>query len=326
MSSGNIGIFIPHKGCPNDCVFCNQRRITGTVSEPSAQDVREILENAVKINVGKKPQIAFFGGSFTAIDREYMISLLSVAKEYAQYFDGIRISTRPDCIDDEVLIILKEYGVKAIELGTQSFDNEVLQLNRRGHTAEDTYNACQKIREYNFELGLQIMTGLYGSNEEKDMDTAIKAAEIKPDTVRIYPTLVIPETQLERLYNEGKYNPQGLDNAAEMVAKMIPLFENKGVKIIRIGLHSSGPQESFVAGPFHPAFREICESKIYLKNAIEKINNSENFTGQIFVKKSEISKMTGQKRENIKILEEKYKVTVKVTEDETLEKYQVEVK
>ncbi len=326
MSSGNIAIFIPHKGCPNDCVFCNQKRISGTVSEPTPKDVREILENAVKINEGKKPQIAFFGGSFTAIPKDYMISLLSCAKEYARHFDGIRISTRPDCIDEEILTILKEYGVKAIELGTQGFDNDVLRLNRRGHTAEDTYKASKMIRRYNFELGLQIMTGLYGSNSDIDMMTAIKAAEIMPDTVRIYPTLVICDTALERLYNEGKYIPQSVEEAVEAVSKMIPIFENRGIKIIRIGLHSAGLDESVIAGPFHPAFKELCDSKIYLKNAVEKIEAAENFTGQIFVKKGETSKMVGQKRNNIKILEEKYKVKIKVTENEFSEKYQVEVK
>lgn len=326
MSQGNIAIFVPHKGCPNDCVFCNQRRISGTVDEPTADDVRKILSDAVRINIDKKLQIAFFGGSFTAIDRGYMIELLSVANEYAEHFDGIRISTRPDCIDDEILNLLKGYNVKAIELGTQSFSNEVLRKNRRGHTAEDTYKACRKIKKHGFELGLQIMTGMYGSTRELDRMTAIKAAELMPDTVRIYPTLVIKDTALYDLYRSGKHSPQSVDSAAEEVAQMITLFEDKGIKVIRVGLHSAGLDDSVAAGPFHPAFRELCESKIYLKNAIKKIKKSKHFSGNIFVCPKGVSPMVGQKRENILKLEERYRVTCKVTGDESLEKYQVEVK
>lgn len=326
MSSGNIAIFIPHKGCPNDCVFCNQKRISGRVTPPSDIEVKKILQDAVEINKGKKPQIAFFGGSFTAIDRDYMIKLLSAAREYSEYFDGIRISTRPDCIDEDILMLLKKYGVKAIELGTQSFCDEVLKLNRRGHTAEDTYTACRKIRDFGFELGLQIMTGMYGSTYEKDMMTAEKAAEIMPDTVRIYPTLVIKDTALYDFYLSGKYIPQKLDEAAETVAEMIPLFEDKGIKIIRVGLHSAGLDESVAAGPFHPAFKELCESKIYFAKATEKIEKLSDFCGQIYVSSKEISKMIGQKRENIIKLEEKYKITCKVIGREELRKYQVEVK
>lgn len=198
-----MALFIPHNGCPHKCTFCNQRNIVGQAYQPNADDVT----NAVKIAVDslkentKEAEIAFFGGSFTAIDREYMLELLDATKPFINSFKGIRLSTRPDCIDDEIVSLLKSYKVTSIELGAQSMDDEVLKLNERGHTADDVRNACRIIKNYGISLGLQMMTGLYGSDFYKDIYTADEFIKLRPDTVRIYPTVIMQDTELANLYN-----------------------------------------------------------------------------------------------------------------------------
>ena len=182
-------------------------------------------------------EIAFFGGSFTAIDPDYRLALLKTAHAACETygFAGIRCSTRPDAIDDERLTVLKQYGVTAIELGAQSMDGEVLLLNRRGHTAKDVENAARLIRAYDFELGLQMMTGLPGDSDAKAMKTVERLLALKPDTMRIYPTIVLENTPLCDLYRAGKYTPQTLKDAVLLCAKLIPMIEQRGVKLIRVG-------------------------------------------------------------------------------------------
>ncbi|MBQ3903792.1 MAG: radical SAM protein, partial [Eubacterium sp.] len=208
MKKGNISIFVPHNGCPQQCSFCNQKTITGQAYQPTAKDVDEAVQKALR-KKGYKFEIAFFGGSFTAIDRAYMTELLDAAEPYVKSgaVSGIRISTRPDYIDDEILTLLKSKGVTAIELGAQSMDDEVLSANLRGHTAADVVNASKLIKSYGFELGLQMMTGLYLDTDEKDIETARKIIELKPETVRIYPTVVLKGTYLEELYDGKAYRP-----------------------------------------------------------------------------------------------------------------------
>lgn len=299
----NISVFVPHLGCPNDCSFCNQRHITGSSTEPSATDV----ENAVFVAASSPKftpsdtEIAFFGGSFTAIERDYMLLLLKAADKLVRTYclRGIRVSTRPDCINEEVLEILKAHSVTAIELGAQSLDDDVLSLNDRGHTAEDVDNASSLIRKFGFELGLQMMTGLYGDTEEKALYTAREIVRLKPDTVRIYPTIVLKGTRLARLYNEGKYIPQQLDNAVELCVKIQSIFSNANIRIIRTGLHSIDP-DSYVAGPWHPAFSELCESKKIFNKIVSECHKGKAY--EILIHPSDVSKAYGQKRENIEKL------------------------
>lgn len=317
MKRGNVSIFIPHLGCPHDCVFCNQRHISGTKEAPDANKVREILSEAVK-NMDRECEIAFFGGSFTAIDRNYMISLLDAANEFSEHFTGIRISTRPDCIDEDVLTLLKEKGVTDIELGVQSMSDEVLMRCNRGHKASDTLRASELIKEYGFHLGHQMMTGLPFDTEEGAINTARRIISLKPETIRIYPTLVIKDTYLETMYNEGKYIPQTVSEAVSLCSKLILMFEEAGIKVIRVGLHSDGIDGSFVAGPFHPAFRELCESRIYRTLIEKEIDNKKQFNGNIYVEPSAVSKAVGQKRENLVYFSEKYGVECKVYTDSAL--------
>ncbi len=277
-----------------------------------------------------KGEIAFFGGSFTAIDRDYMVSLLERAKHYIDkgLFCGIRISTRPDCIDEEVLQILKNYGVTAIELGCQSMDSEVLRLNRRGHTAEDVVSAARLIKAYGFELGVQMMTGLLGDTDEKCIETAKKLISLSPDTARIYPTVVLEGTELASLYREGRYVPQSVEDAAELCAELLMLFRQGGVRVIRLGLHSGGNvEEGYIAGAYHPAFREICESRIYLQRVLTAIENGRVPEGEIEITVGSrfVSMLTGQKKSNINYLKDRGYIC-KIRQDETMEKYEIIVR
>ena len=314
VKHSNISIFVPHIGCPNKCSFCNQRYITGVCKAPKPQDVISAVNTAVNSPNydAKTTEIAFFGGSFTAINRNYMTSLLKTASDFVNEgkVSGIRISTRPDAIDDEILCLLKEHNVTAIELGAQSLNDRVLRLNNRGHKAEDVSNAAKMIKEYGFELGLQIMTGLYADSDSSAVKTAQKVIEIKPDTVRIYPTIVLKNTDLAALYLDGKYKPQSLDSAVNLAAKLYKMFCDAGIRVIRLGLHSI-EEKAFIAGPWHPAFSELCQSQIMLNDVIKKLDAKGRYI--IYVGKSDVSKMTGQKKSNINFLADRgYYCKVKV--------------
>lgn len=314
----NISVFVPHIGCPNKCSFCNQRYITGTFKAPHPEDVEDAVNTAVKskkIN-SETCEIAFFGGSFTAINRNYMIELLKTASAFVEEgtVKGIRISTRPDAIDDEILEILKTYNVTSIELGAQSMNNKVLRMNGRGHTCADVVNASEKIKEYGFELGLQMMTGLYGDDDESAIKTAQKLIELSPDTVRIYPTIVLKDTDLSALYADKIYKPQNLSDAVILASKLYGLFTEKGIKVIRLGLHSI-EKDAYIAGPWHPAFSELCQSQIMLDNILKTIKDKGNY--KIYVSKSSVSKMIGQKKSNILYLKEKG-FNCKVVADENI--------
>ncbi len=338
MKHANISLFVPHAGCPHQCSFCNQKTISGKNAELTPENVRKILSEAqFHGNNPQNTEIAFFGGSFTAIPRDYMLSLLEEAKPFIQkgIFSGIRISTRPDAIDGEVLDILKAYSVTAIELGAQSTDSQVLSLNRRGHSFEDIKNASRLIKERGFSLGLQMMTGLLGDTKEKSLKTARDIIFLKPDTVRIYPTIILEGTYLGELYKKGEFDTFSLPETVELCAELLGMFNEHGIKVIRLGLHSGGNvEDGYLSGPYHPAFGELCESKIYLENARKILNvdyaaNSSVDEGgceyTLFVNSREISKMNGQRGENKKILlNEGYKFAVKG--DDSLKKYEISVK
>ncbi len=303
MKKGNISIFVPHMGCPCACSFCNQKTITGKSESPTARDVKNAVDTALK-RKGYEYEIAFFGGSFTAIDRDYMIQLLEAAYPYVKsgQVSGIRISTRPDCIDREILDILKKFGVTSIELGAQSMDDEVLDANKRGHTAQDVVNASVMIKEYGFELGLQMMTGLYLDTYEKAISTAKKIIELQPKTVRIYPTVVLKGTYLADLYLAEQYHPLDVDDSAELCAELVGLFEQANIKIIRLGLHSSRDiKENMLAGGFHDSFGEIVKSRIML-NKILALPPSDY---QVFVNPKSLSKLKGNNKRNIYFLLER---------------------
>ncbi len=320
MRHSNISIFVPHLGCKHQCSFCNQRHITGCSKIPNAKDIDQAVDIALNSKKYNKDntEIAFFGGSFTAIEHGYMIELLTAASKFVKngIVSGIRISTRPDCIDDEILETLKMYGVTSIELGAQSMVDEVLVANNRGHLSSDVVNASILIKKYGFSLGLQMMTGLYKSSLSDDLLTAEKLIELTPDTVRIYPTITIKNTYLEKLFNEGKYIPQTLDEAVTLATKLEDLFTNSGINVIRVGLHTI-ESDSYIAGPWHPAFRELCESNRF-RNKLDNILK-ENSSYIIYVNGLDVSKFIGQNRSNLTYFCNK-NIKIKILQDNSIDR------
>ena len=304
MKHANVAFFVPMVGCPHRCSFCDQNSITGESGIPTPEEVDKTLKKAARELHGfsEKAEIAFFGGSFTMIPRELMLSLLAPAKKWIdrKAFSGIRISTRPDAINEEVLSVLKEYGVTFIELGAQSCNNAVLEKNRRGHTFEDTQKAAQLIREAGFSLGLQMMTGMPGSTKEDDILTAARFAALKPDTMRIYPTLVLKNTLMAKWFEDGEYVPQTVEEAAAECAELLDIFELYKINVIRLGLHAEGSlEENLLAGPYHPAFREICESLRFRKKIAPMLTRLPKGSYILKVAPSEVSKCSGQHRSNV---------------------------
>ena len=304
MKHANVAFFVPMVGCPHRCSFCDQNSITGESGIPTPEEVDKTLKKAARELHGfsEKAEIAFFGGSFTMIPRELMLSLLAPAKKWVdrKAFSGIRISTRPDAIDEEVLAVLKEYGVTSIELGAQSCSDEVLEKNRRGHSFADTQRAAELIRNAGFSLGLQMMTGMPGSTKELDVLTAARFAALKPETMRIYPALVLRNTLMAKWYEDGEFVPQSIEEAAETCAELLDIFELYGIKVIRLGLHAEESlEENLLAGPYHPAFREICEGLRFRKKIAPMLTRLPKGSYILRVAPSEVSKCSGQHRSNV---------------------------
>ena len=312
----NIPIFIPHFGCKNDCVFCNQHSITGKKCAPSMEDVRESIVSFLAHLKNRKAMVAFFGGSFTGIDIEMQKKYLSVAAEFLKSgaVEGIRLSTRPDYITEEILIMLKEYGVTNIELGVQSMCDDVLRKSNRGHTAGDTEKAAALINEYGFTLGLQMMPGLPGDTEEKTLFTAREIVRLGAKEARVYPTCVLKNTKLYDMYLSGEYKPLTICEAVEISAKVVMILEDGGVSVIRCGLQETDTiGEEIVAGGYHCAMGEMVRSRI-LREEIEAA--AKECKGNVLdfkVQKEKLSQYLGQKRCNVKYIEEKYGIKVNIT-------------
>lgn len=337
MKTYNIPIFVPHKGCPFDCVFCNQNRITGSTSEVTPDDVTNTISEYLKTlpKDNRITEAAFFGGSFTGIPMDEQSGLLAAAKEFLDKgeIDGIRLSTRPDYISAEILDNLLRFGVTTIELGVQSMDNEVLRKSNRGHTREDIIDAVKLIKQYPFTLGLQMMTGLPGDTREKSLYTAGEIIKLKPDIVRIYPTLTIKDTYLHKMYNEGKYIPETLEDAVETSKQLLIKFENNNIRVIRIGLQSTdeiSEHGSVVAGPVHSSFRELVESSIFYDKIASVISDEKNKgtlktgdTKLISVNPKDISKAIGNKKSNIIKIKENFGVDLKITGDSKINRNEV---
>ncbi len=326
----NIPIFVPHIGCPNDCSFCNQKKITGVTEKITPKEADKIISDALLYTKeNSKVEIAFFGGSFTGIEKDYREALLSVAKKYVDLgkVEGIRLSTRPDYIDDEILESLKSFGVTDIELGVQSMADDVLLKNRRGHTALQTEISAKKIKDFNFRLGLQMMPGLFGDTKEKTVYTAKKIAQLEPDCVRIYPTIVIKGTYLAELYQKGEFMPLTVDEAVEVCAEIVPIFEEKNIKIIRMGLMATdgiAEGKDVLAGPFHPSFGELVESEILFRKAISLLGGKKG-DAEFFVNPKTVSAFIGNKKKNIKRLSDVLGGSVKVTENKNYGRKEVTV-
>ena len=329
----NIPIFIPHMGCPNMCVFCNQRSISGRMNFDISKVKNEIEEALSTTQNGDIIEIAFFGGSFTGIDRELMISLLSLAQSYIDVgrVSSIRLSTRPDYINDEILDILSLYSVKTIELGLQSMDDEVLEKSKRGHTSLCAENACKMIKKRGFSLIGQMMIGLPNSTVEKEIYTAKKICKMGANGARIYPTVVFYDTELCEMMQSGVYSPLSNEEAVERTKEALKIFVENDVPCIRVGLQSGEnlSDETCVAGGAnHSAIGELSMSALYLDKICEKIDE-ENLAKipermVIYCPKGDISKIVGQKRKNLEKIYQKYGIkNVKVLEKNELLSYNI---
>ena len=271
-----IPIFIPHKGCPNDCVFCNQRKITARSEDVTREDISKTVDTYMstlgEMNV-ETIELSFFGGSFTGIPMEEQREYLAVAKEYKDsgIIQKIHLSTRPDYINREILDNLKAYSVDVIELGVQSFAEPVLKASGRGHNASCVYEACRLIKEYGFTLGIQLMIGLPEDTYEFDVFSAKEAVSLGPDIARLYPTVVIKDTALWDMMECGKYVPMAKEDAVMRTAAMYKILTDAGINVIRVGLKSSDiiSDEGNTAGTFHPAFRQLVEGFL-AKESLEK--------------------------------------------------------
>lgn len=312
-----IPIFVPHKGCPHDCVFCNQRKITGRIKDMTAQEARGIIESHLsdieRRNKGGTyyAEIAFFGGSFTAIELGRQTELLGVANEYLKSgrVHGMRCSTRPDAIDEDIISNCLKFGMTAIELGVQSADDEVLMLSERGHDFESVIKASRLIRESGMSLGLQMMTGLPGDSYDKSMQTARRIAELGPDCVRIYPTLVMEGTRLFEMYREGSYAPQSLGDAVKLASDIAELFISVGIEIMRISLQTTdGVNKDTVIGPYHPAFAELVYTELERRRLEEHIREHSLHDCKLEIDPDKASQTIGHKKSNKIYFKERYNI------------------
>ncbi len=306
MRHVNIPVFIPHLGCPNMCVFCNQRTISG-VKEFDPDSLKGIIDEALTtVSDDEEVEIAFFGGSFTGIGRELMIRLLEVAYSYVKSdrVHSIRCSTRPDYINEEILDILWKYGVRVIELGLQSSSDKVLNITKRGHSFSDEERACRLIVDKGFSLIGQMMIGLPGSSPEDEMATADFIIGSGAIGARIYPTVVFRDTELAEMTKNGGYSPLLTEDAVNRSARVFEKFIAAGVSVIRIGLCSSenlSSDETYYSGPNHPAIGELTVSKYYYDKIISEaqaLHLSENTILHVLVSRGSVSKATGQKKKN----------------------------
>ena len=307
-----LPVFVPHLGCPHRCVFCDQRRISGSSRPVTAQDVRDLVQRSAALpRTGAERQLAYYGGSFTAIPEKLQLALLQAGREAvgAGLVDSLRLSTRPDAVDEPILQRLKEYGVRTIELGAQSMDEEVLRLSGRGHSAGDVRRAAVLIREAGFELILQMMTGLPGDTKEKSLFTARELIALRPDGVRIYPTVIVKGTELFDLWQRGEYREHTVEVAVDWCSEILPLFEEASIPVIRLGLNPteelSGGEAA--AGAYHPALGELVKSRMLL-NRCRELLQSVPVEGVVClgVRASLLSQALGQRRRNLEKLRREF--------------------
>lgn len=317
-----IPFFITHAGCPNQCVFCNQKNITGERTVPEPASLPQQIERYLGIRTSDaSAQIAFYGGSFTALPPDLQRSYLESVQPFlaSGRVASIRLSTRPDSITADILAMLKQYGVATIELGAQSMDDEVLRLSGRGHSTVDTENAVALLREYNFTIGLQLMPGLPGDTPATFQKTVTQVIALRPDFVRIYPVLVIRETPLAELYRTGNYAPLSLDDAVLLCHKAVARFEQAGIEVIRVGLQPTAELErpgTIIAGPWHPAFRQLVDSSRFLEKMCSLLSAGDKArTVTVMVNPADLSTVIGQKRRNIDTVKDRYGIDLKVLQD-----------
>ncbi|MDH4204345.1 MAG: radical SAM protein [Desulfobacteraceae bacterium] len=324
-----IPIFLPHAGCPHQCVFCNQTSVTGVRRDiVSPENVeRQILEFLEYKGNDRRPvQVAFYGGNFLGLEKDYIERLLNVSTKFVKNkeIDAIRFSTRPDTIDHDRIEIIKNYPVTTFEIGAQSMDDRVLAIARRGHSASDTQRAVTLLKDRHYQIGLQMMVGLPEEDEAGSLSTAYRIGELEPDFVRIYPTIVLKNSLLARWYENGTYRPWSLERSIAHVKTLYLFFKKKNIPVIRMGLQASEDLDSgaaVLAGPYHPAFGHMVHSKIFLDMATAIMENkavSRN-TVTLKVHPKSISKMRGMKNSNVETLKKTFQLqSLKIVPDSSL--------
>jgi histone acetyltransferase (RNA polymerase elongator complex component) len=346
-----IPVFLMNRGCPHRCLFCNERLTAGdhpqSVTEAAfAETVRAHLASTPRRRRPRGPvQIAFYGGTFTGIEREEQRRLLGMAAPFLREgkIDGIRISTRPDGIDAERLDLLRSFGVTTVEVGAQSLDDGVLLRSRRGHTVADTVRAVRLLKERCFQTGLHLMAGLPGDSPDRFAATISRAIALRPDMVRIHPTLVLRDTPLADAFRKGDYLPLGLTEAVHLAKNGFKALAAAGIPVIRLGLQTTAELEepgAVVAGPFHPAFRSLVETALFLEMAEALLDAAgrENGFPAIFppntgagtlnirfaLSPADVSNFCGCGRENIAILKRRFHLDViRITPDPALPRHTI---
>jgi histone acetyltransferase (RNA polymerase elongator complex component) len=316
-----IPVFLPNLGCHERCLFCNQK--TAAEELPSPSSVRNFIETSLNRLPSKKKnrekQVAFYGGSFTAIDRDDQVRYLREVQPFlaSGLIHSIRISTRPDALDGETLSLLKEYSVKTVEIGVQSMIDEVLLLAHRGHCAADTVNAVSRLQDKKFEVGLQLMIGLPGDTCNRFLQTLNRVIELQPDFVRIHPTLVLKGAPLEDVWRAGEYSPLPLDETVQCLKKGILKLEESSIRVARIGLQPTKELErDYIAGPYHPALHQLIDSAIFFDMATSLLQVSQKNGRALFLcHPKEVSNLRGQKNENILRLKKHFKLSEVLIEE-----------
>ena len=313
-----IPIFLPNMGCPHRCVFCDQSTITGVSDEQiQPQQLREKISEFLNFKGNHRGfvEVAFYGGNFFGLPESYRQSLLDEVQRFVEkgHVNSIRFSTRPDTITSDTLNTLSPFAVRVVEVGAQSMDDTVLSLSRRGHTTFDTENAFKLLKDHGLLVGLQVMPGLPGDTPESILETGRKVAELKPDFVRIYPTVVVKNTVLERWYYAGRYKPLTLADAIVLTKKLYLVFKATGIQVIRMGLQATGSMletGAVVAGPFHPAFGHLVHSAVLLDIATRELNRQEPVSRKVALKvnPNDVPKVRGLKNQNIKTLVMQFKL------------------
>ena len=324
-----IPIFLPHAGCPHQCVFCNQTSITGaqrdSVSpEKVERQIHEFLK--YKGNDRRPVQAAFYGGNFLGLEKEYIKRLLDVSAKFVKNkeIDAIRFSTRPDTIDHDRIEIIKNYPITAVGIGVQSMDDGVLAMVKRGHSASDTQKAVALLQDRHYQIGLQMMVGLPEEDEAGSLSTAYRIGELEPDFVRIYPTIVLKNSLLARWYENGTYRPWSLERSIAHVKTLYMFFKKKNIPVIRMGLQASEDLDSgaaVLAGPYHPAFGHLVHSEIFLDMATEIMGHKSvsRDTATLKVHPKSISKMRGMKNSNVETLKRRFRLqSLKIVPDSSL--------
>jgi len=324
-----IPIFISHSGCPHRCIFCDQEKITSqSVRSVGTDDVREVLEKAIsskRFDIRRNPEVAFYGGTFTGLPKDRIKELLEAVAPYIRdrFISAIRVSTRPDFIDEERLKIMKAFHVRTVELGVQSLDEDVLSMAQRGHTAGDVIRAVQILKKSGFKVGIQLMPGLPGDSKERFRATIEKVIGLNPDMVRLYPALVIEGTGLARMYAEGSYRPLTLEEGVDLCVDAVTRLETNGIPVIRIGLMSSPSlleDRRIVSGPWHTAFGFLVRSAIHQKAIEADLPAPGTAKGiRIFAPERDIPLIRGYKNRGIRMIEEKTGAEVlRITVDDNL--------